>query len=66
MLEGVAKIGGQRKALHVQSLSYWAAANIGPYSQTITVRPFMLGSVRILMRALHRLINDYSWLVKSL
>lgn len=26
-----------RQALHVQSLSYWAPANIGPYSQAITV-----------------------------
>lgn len=29
-----------RQALHVQSLSYWAPANIGPYSQAIVVRPF--------------------------
>ncbi|KAH8676676.1 hypothetical protein BGZ60DRAFT_447150 [Tricladium varicosporioides] len=27
----------QRKALHVQSRSYWAPANIGPYSQAISV-----------------------------
>ncbi len=27
-----------RKALHVQGLSYWAPANIGPYSQAILVR----------------------------
>ena len=27
-----------RQALHVQGLSYWAPANIGPYSQAITVR----------------------------
>ncbi|EWC46321.1 hypothetical protein DRE_04492 [Drechslerella stenobrocha 248] len=26
-----------RKALHVQSRSYWAPANIGPYSQAVTV-----------------------------
>lgn len=26
-----------RKALHVQSLSYWAPANIGPYSQVVSV-----------------------------
>ena len=30
------RVGG-RSALHVQSLSYWAPANIGPYSQAITV-----------------------------
>ncbi|KAG9236470.1 ATP binding L-PSP endoribonuclease family protein-like protein, partial [Amylocarpus encephaloides] len=27
----------QRKALHVQSRSYWAPANIGPYSQAISI-----------------------------
>ena len=30
------KLGG-RQALHVQSLSYWAPANIGPYSQAVIV-----------------------------
>lgn len=29
--------GKSRKGLHVQSRSYWAPANIGPYSQAITV-----------------------------
>jgi len=29
---------GDRRALHVQGLSYWAPANIGPYSQAIIVR----------------------------
>ena len=28
---------GQRKGLHVQSRSYWAPANIGPYSQAISL-----------------------------
>lgn len=38
-LEGIARSDdlAPRKALHVQSISYWAAANIGPYSQGITV-----------------------------
>ena len=27
----------QREALHVQSLSHWAPANIGPYSQAFRV-----------------------------
>lgn len=27
-----------RQALHVQGLSYWAPANIGPYSQAVIVR----------------------------
>jgi diphthine-ammonia ligase len=29
--------GSKRQALHVQGLSYWAPANIGPYSQAILV-----------------------------
>lgn len=28
-----------RSALHVQSISYWAPANIGPYSQAVMVSP---------------------------
>jgi len=31
------KSGPPREALHVQSISYWAPANIGPYSQSIAV-----------------------------
>jgi diphthine-ammonia ligase len=27
----------ERQALHVQGLSYWAPANIGPYSQAVVV-----------------------------
>lgn len=27
----------QRRVLHVQGISYWAPANIGPYSQAVTV-----------------------------
>jgi len=27
----------RREALHVQSVSYWAPANIGPYSQAVKV-----------------------------
>lgn len=51
VLEGIAFVdphagagtgtGGSRKSLHVQSISYWAAANIGPYSQTISVRSLL-------------------------
>jgi diphthine-ammonia ligase len=33
---GVRLVGG-RQALHVQGLSYWAPANIGPYSQAVIV-----------------------------
>ncbi|KAG6336691.1 hypothetical protein ID866_2398 [Astraeus odoratus] len=32
--------GVPRRSLHVQSLSYWAPANIGPYSQAISVMHF--------------------------
>ncbi|KAL2018884.1 hypothetical protein VTK56DRAFT_309 [Thermocarpiscus australiensis] len=35
---------GQRQGLHVQSRSYWAPANIGPYSQAISVPLASLGS----------------------
>lgn len=31
-------VSNERRALHVQGLSYWAPANIGPYSQGIVVR----------------------------
>lgn len=31
------RVPGDRYALHVQGLSYWAPANIGPYSQAIMV-----------------------------
>ncbi|KAK6517697.1 hypothetical protein TWF506_004879 [Arthrobotrys conoides] len=31
------ELGDKRQALHVQSRSYWAPANVGPYSQAISV-----------------------------
>ncbi|KAM7183539.1 hypothetical protein V8F20_012587 [Naviculisporaceae sp. PSN 640] len=37
---------GQRQGLHVQSRSYWAPANIGPYSQAISFPLGSLGSSR--------------------
>ncbi|KAF2684940.1 adenine nucleotide alpha hydrolases-like protein [Lentithecium fluviatile CBS 122367] len=37
MLSIVAHKGVERTGLHVQSQSYWAPANIGPYGQAITV-----------------------------
>lgn len=37
-IKGECSEKGVRKSLHVQSLSYWAPANIGPYSQAINVR----------------------------
>lgn len=33
-----------RQSLHVQGLSYWAPANIGPYSQAIVVRKVLPSS----------------------
>ncbi|GAA5935526.1 hypothetical protein JCM1841_003703 [Sporobolomyces salmonicolor] len=59
-LEGVARVaeqeeqGRERKCLHVQSLSYWAGANIGPYSQGITVagRLFIAGQIPLVPRSL--------------
>ncbi|KAF8974438.1 hypothetical protein BDZ97DRAFT_23573 [Flammula alnicola] len=39
-----------RQALHVQGLSYWAPANIGPYSQAITAgeRVFISGQIGLI------------------
>ncbi|KIJ56701.1 hypothetical protein M422DRAFT_22862 [Sphaerobolus stellatus SS14] len=39
-----------RRALHVQSLSYWAPANIGPYSQAITTggRIYISGQIGLI------------------
>jgi len=39
---------GQRQGLHVQSRSYWAPANIGPYSQAITIPVMSLASAESL------------------
>ncbi|GAA5839049.1 hypothetical protein JCM11251_007862 [Rhodosporidiobolus azoricus] len=52
-LEGVARKSGvaeERKALHVQSLSYWAAANIGPYSQSVKTanRLYIAGQIPLI------------------
>ncbi|TFK75784.1 hypothetical protein BDN72DRAFT_929761 [Pluteus cervinus] len=38
---------GDRKALHVQGLSYWAPANIGPYSQAISAQEWVFVSGQI-------------------
>ncbi|PIL37068.1 hypothetical protein GSI_00760 [Ganoderma sinense ZZ0214-1] len=40
----------ERQALHVQGLSYWAPANIGPYSQAIIVdeRVFISGQIGLI------------------
>ncbi|GAA6019499.1 hypothetical protein JCM11491_000978 [Sporobolomyces phaffii] len=57
-IEGVAKVDDQssngRTSLHVQSLSYWGAANIGPYSQAITVgnRCFIAGQIPLIPSSL--------------
>ncbi|KAL1882704.1 hypothetical protein VTK73DRAFT_1224 [Phialemonium thermophilum] len=37
--------GSERRGLHVQSRSYWAPANIGPYSQAISVPLSGLGHI---------------------
>ncbi|KAL7411096.1 hypothetical protein BDY24DRAFT_343422 [Mrakia frigida] len=51
-LEAVAFDGEERerKALHVQSLSYWAPANIGPYSQSVIVgeRTSLAGQIALI------------------
>ena len=44
----------QRIALHVQGLSYWAPANIGPYSQAVLVdeHMFMSGQIGLIPASL--------------
>ncbi|KAJ7682662.1 hypothetical protein DFH06DRAFT_1389612 [Mycena polygramma] len=44
----------KRNALHVQSLSYWAPANIGPYSQAIMIddQVFISGQIGLIPRSL--------------
>ncbi|KAJ6628758.1 hypothetical protein B0H10DRAFT_2259637, partial [Mycena sp. CBHHK59/15] len=44
----------ERQALHVQSLSYWAPANIGPYSQAIMAedRIFLSGQIGLIPSSL--------------
>ncbi|KAJ3517961.1 hypothetical protein NLJ89_g148 [Agrocybe chaxingu] len=44
------KTPAERQALHVQGLSYWAPANIGPYSQAITAneRVFISGQIGLI------------------
>lgn len=56
-LEGVANLGplSARQALHVQSISYWAPANIGPYSQVVTAaheRAFIAGQIPLVPASL--------------
>jgi len=43
-----------RQALHVQGLSYWAPANIGPYSQAVVVneRVFVSGQIGLIPSSL--------------
>ncbi|KIN92985.1 hypothetical protein M404DRAFT_172052 [Pisolithus tinctorius Marx 270] len=41
-----------RRSLHVQSLSYWAPANIGPYSQAISPWTFISGQIGLLPASL--------------
>ncbi|PFH52835.1 hypothetical protein AMATHDRAFT_139377 [Amanita thiersii Skay4041] len=45
---------GNRQALHVQGLSYWAPANIGPYSQAILAdeRVFISGQIGLIPSSL--------------
>lgn len=48
-------INSERQALHVQSQSYWAPANIGPYSQAILV-----SGTWVFLRGLQHLSNTRS------
>ena len=53
-----------RRAIHVQGLSYWAPANIGPYSQAITVR-FVIRLCSAYIYDFNRLTKGYLYLVRS-
>lgn len=55
----------RRRALHVQGVSYWAPANIGPYSQAIQVRTLVGHVATNLPNHLHRSIIGYSSQGKS-
>ena len=55
---------GDRQALHVQGLSYWAPANIGPYSQAITVSFDTNPTSTMCTYKQSRLENMFSSLVK--
>ena len=37
--------GGGRSSMHVQSVSHWAPANIGPYSQAYMVRACLVACI---------------------
>jgi len=43
-----------RRALHVQGLSHWAPANIGPYSQAVVVRKRHLSALISVFRRFHK------------
>jgi diphthine-ammonia ligase len=51
-LRNVHSASNLKRALHVQSRSYWAPANIGPYSQAISV-PLRSSQVDALPRLVH-------------
>ncbi|MCJ1400613.1 hypothetical protein MMC11_003820 [Xylographa trunciseda] len=53
MLSAVASLStpAQQQGLHVQSRSYWAPANIGPYSQAISSRVHEAGEAKLVFVA---------------
>lgn len=53
-----------RRALHVQGLSYWAPANIGPYSQAIVVRDAHYSGPTSQFIHLLRQLNESSYLAR--
>jgi hypothetical protein len=53
-----------RQSLHVQGLSYWAPANIGPYSQAIKVRKLLPSSSVSKFQCKLSLVNVYLYQVK--
>lgn len=54
-----------REALHVQGLSYWAPANIGPYSQAIRVYILPIQYCLSVLRYCRRFITGSIFLDRS-
>ncbi|KAF9968899.1 hypothetical protein BGZ73_009079 [Actinomortierella ambigua] len=67
------KINGERQTMHVQGMSYWAPANIGPYSQATTYahHTFIAGQIGMIPSTLDlpspkSLAKEAAWSLRNL
>ncbi|KAF9159213.1 hypothetical protein DFQ26_006817 [Actinomortierella ambigua] len=67
------KIHGERQTMHVQGMSYWAPANIGPYSQATTHshHTFIAGQIGMIPATLdlpvpRSLAQEAAWSLRNL